>query len=80
MYIINIDTPRNFIIAKFSIRKPGSSSVLISDIISADKDEGLRIESLAIIKSVVYIIQSINYNNVCVYLLNVKYSHLCALY
>ena len=39
-------TPRNFIIAKLSIRKPGSSS----DIISTDEDPGLRIESFAIIK------------------------------
>ncbi len=39
-------TPRNFIIAKLSIRKPGSSSVLII----ADEDPGLRIESFAIIK------------------------------
>ena len=38
-------TPRNFIIAKLSIRKPGSSSVLVSD-----EDLGLRIESFAIIK------------------------------
>ncbi len=39
-------TPRNFIIAKLSIRKPGCSS----DIISTDEDLGLRIESFAIIK------------------------------
>ena len=48
-----VDTPRNFIIAKLSIRKPGSSSVLIksdSDFISTDEDPGLRIESFAIIK------------------------------
>ena len=41
------------IIAKLSIRKPGSSSVTISDIsdiISTDEDPGLRIESFAIIK------------------------------
>ena len=46
-----VDTPRNFIIAKLSIRKPGSSSVLIkSDFISTDEDPGLRFESFAIIK------------------------------
>ena len=46
-----VDTPRNFIIAKLSIRKPGSSSVLIKlDFISTDEDPGLRIESFAIIK------------------------------
>ncbi len=51
-YIFNfVVTPRNFIIAKLSIRKPGSSSVLIkSDFISTDEDPGLRIESFAIIK------------------------------
>ena len=44
-------TPRNFIIAKLSIGKPGSSSVLkISDIIITDEDPGLPIESFAIIK------------------------------
>ncbi len=42
-------TPRNFIIAKLSIRKLGSSSSS-SDIISTDEDLGLRIESFAIIK------------------------------
>ena len=42
---------RRFIIAKLSIRKPGSSSVLIiSGIISTDEHPGLRIESIAIIK------------------------------
>ena len=47
-----VDTPRNFIIAKLSIRKPGSSLVLIKsiDFISTDEDPGLRIESFAIIK------------------------------
>ncbi len=46
-------TPRNFIIAKLSIRKPGSSSVLIissANNNSTDEDPGLRIESFAIIK------------------------------
>ena len=43
-----VDTPRNFIIAKLSIRKPGSSSVLIKS--DEDEDPGLRIESFAIIK------------------------------
>ncbi len=46
-----IVTPRNFINAKLSIHKPGSSSGLIkSDFISTDEDPGLRIESFAIIK------------------------------
>ncbi len=42
-YILDfVVTPRNFIIAKLSIRKPGSSSVLIisDDIISTDEDPG----------------------------------------
>ena len=41
-----VDTPRNFIIPKLSIHKPGSSS----DFISTDEDPGLRIKSFAIIK------------------------------
>ena len=40
-------TPRKFIIAEHSIRKLGSSSVLI--IISTDEDPSLRIESSAMI-------------------------------
>ena len=49
-----METPRKFITAKLSIRKPGSSSVLInicSHIISTDEDPGLRIESFAVINS-----------------------------
>ena len=42
-----VETPRKFIIAELSIRKLGSSSVLI--IISTDEDPSLRIESSAII-------------------------------
>ena len=50
-------TPRKFIIAELSIRKLGSSSVLIihlnisanNSIISTDEDPSLRIESSAII-------------------------------
>ena len=44
-------TPRKFIIAELSIRKLGSSSVLIihNSIISIDEDPSLRIESSAII-------------------------------
>ncbi len=45
-----VATPRNFIIAKLSIRKPGSSSVLIISQYFTDEDLGLRIESFAIIK------------------------------
>ena len=47
-----VETPRKFIIAELSIRKLGSSSVLIiniSVIISTDEDPSLRIESSAII-------------------------------
>ena len=40
-----METPRKFITAKLSIRKPGSSS----HIISTDEDPGLRIESFAVI-------------------------------
>ena len=42
-----METPRKFITAKLSIRKHGSSSVLI--ILSTDEDPGLRIESFAVI-------------------------------
>jgi hypothetical protein len=42
------ETPRKCITAKLSIRKPGSSSVLIH-IINTDDDPGLRIESFAVI-------------------------------
>ena len=42
-----METPRKFITAKLSIRKPGSSSVLI--ILSTDEDPCLRIESFAVI-------------------------------
>ena len=52
-----METPRKFIIAELSIRKLGSSSVLIIrsannnsiTIISTDEDPSLRIESSAII-------------------------------
>ena len=54
-----METPRKFITAKLSIRKPGSSSVLITllalmimiliMLISTDEDPGLRIESFAVI-------------------------------
>ena len=48
-----VETPRKFIIAELSIRKIGSSSVLITsvhnNIISTDEDPSLRIESSAII-------------------------------
>ena len=47
-----METPRKFIIAELSIRKLGSSSVLIiphsAGIISTDEDPSLRIESSAI--------------------------------
>ena len=53
--VLFVETPRKFITAKLSIRKPGSSSVLIicetyaKHIISTDEDPGLRIESFAVI-------------------------------
>jgi hypothetical protein len=48
--VLFVETPRKFITAKLSIRKPGSSSVLIiCHIISTDEDLGLRIESFAVI-------------------------------
>ena len=53
IYLLSfVETPRKFIIAELSIRKLGSSSVLIihqSSIISTDKNPSLRIESSAII-------------------------------
>ena len=52
-----------FIIAKISIRKPGSSSVLTSRYYdSTDEDPAyIRIESVAIIKIYMVYLQSINY-------------------
>ena len=49
--VLFVETPRKFITAKLSIRKPGSSSVLIicEHIISTDEDPDLRIESFAVI-------------------------------
>jgi hypothetical protein len=45
-----VETPRKFITAKLSIRKPGSSSVpIICHIISTDEDPALRMESFAVI-------------------------------
>jgi hypothetical protein len=44
--VLFVETPRKFITAKLSIRKPGSSSVLK---ICTDEDPGLRIESFAVI-------------------------------
>ena len=54
IYLLSfVETPRKFIIAELSIRKLGSSSVLIIlvllCIISTDEDPSLRIESSAII-------------------------------
>ena len=54
IYLLSfVETPRKFIIAELSIRKLGSSSVLIilvlSAIISTDEDPSLRIESSAMI-------------------------------
>jgi hypothetical protein len=54
--VLFVETPRKFITAKLSIRKPGSSSVLyiiiiiiMLHIISTNEDPGLRIESFAVI-------------------------------
>jgi hypothetical protein len=51
--VLFVGTPRKCITAKLSIRKPGSSSVLIIGdyfhIICTDEDPGLRIESFAVI-------------------------------
>ena len=45
-----METPHKFITARLSIRKPGSSSVLIIwHIISTDEDPGLPIESFRVI-------------------------------
>ena len=52
IYLLSfVETPRKFIIAELSIRKLGSSSVLIIllCIISTDEDPSLWIESSAII-------------------------------
>ena len=57
IYLLSfVETPRKFIIAELSIRKLGSSSVLLAlllvlfiSIISTDEDPSLRIESSAII-------------------------------
>ena len=56
IYLLSfVEIPRKFIIAELSIRKLGSSSVLIiltgnnTGIISTDEDPSLRIESSAII-------------------------------
>jgi hypothetical protein len=43
--VLFVETPRKFITAKLSIRKPGSSSVLV--ILSIDEHPGLRIETFA---------------------------------
>ena len=54
IYLLSyVETPRKLIIAELSIRKLGSSSVLIilllAIIIGTDEDPSLRIESSAII-------------------------------
>ena len=63
-----VETPRKFIVAELSIRKLGSSSVLIYIIISIDEDPSLRIESSAIISlrgvsTKLYF----NFNAICVF-------------
>jgi hypothetical protein len=50
-----VETPRKFITPKLSIRKPGSSSVMLIicfillALMKAHEDQGLRIESFAVI-------------------------------
>jgi hypothetical protein len=71
-----VETPRKFITAKLSTRKPGSSSVLIicAHIISTDEDPGLRIESFAVInlrgvstnKTIIYFIAMQTYKELIV--------------
>ena len=79
-----METPRKFITAKLSIRKPGSSSVLIIcqsiHIISTDEDPGLRIESFAVInlrgvstnKTIISFIAMQTYKE----LINIQISHI----
>jgi hypothetical protein len=58
--VLFVETPRKFITAKLSIRKPGSSSVLI---ICPDEDPGLRIESFAVIN-----LRGVSTNKTIIYL------------
>ena len=68
-----METPRKFITAKLSIRKPGSSSMLI---ICTDEDPGLRIESFAVInsrgvstnKTIIYLIAMQTYKELIIYI------------
>ena len=72
--VLFVETPRKFITAKLSIRKSGSSSVLIICIcilllayyISTDEDPGLRIESFAVIN-----LRGVSTNKTFIYLLQV---------
>jgi hypothetical protein len=59
--VLFVETPRKFITAKLSIRKPGSSSV---HIISTDEDPGLRIESFAVIN-----LRGVSTNKTIIYLI-----------
>ncbi len=69
-----METPRKFITVKLSIRKPGSSSVLIiCHIISTDEDPGLRIESFAVIN-----LRGVSTNKKCYIILN-KYEYILCL-
>ena len=61
--VLFVETPRKFITAKLSIRKPGSSSVLI--ICSTDEDPGLRIENFAVIN-----LRGVSTNKTIIYLLS----------
>ena len=74
IYLLSfVETPRKFIIAELSIRKLGSSSVLIIlalllllCIISTDEDPSLRIESSAIINLRDVSTKLNKYNEICI--------------
>jgi hypothetical protein len=78
--VLFVETPRKFITAKLSIRKPGSSSVLIiillalmkiraygSNITSTDEDPGLRIESFAVIN-----LRGVSTNKTIIYFISMQ--------
>ena len=66
--VLFVETPRKFITAKLSIRKPGSSSVLIICILLAYEDPGLRIESFAVIN-----LRDVSTNKTIIYKIVVKH-------
>jgi hypothetical protein len=74
--VLFVETPRKFTTAKLSIRKPGSSSVLIicmcSYYYSTDEDPGLRIESFAVIN-----LRGVSTNKTIIYLSTVCFLIKC---